>query len=262
MSEDFIITEKRGGVATVTINRPGQRNAILREMWRRLPEVLEELQADGSLRAAILRGGGERAFASGQDINELRETTTREEAQAHSDLLESVLDRIEKIRIPLIAMVHGYAMGGAVGLLLVCDLRYAAGDAVVGVPAARLGVVYPEPFTRRLVRIVGPARAKEMLMAGRHYSAAEALEMGFFNHVLPKGELEAYVRETAGLIAENAPISVQNAKEIVRLIQDAPLDPEAAQRARALRLEGFSSQDFQEGVRAFLDKRKPTFKGV
>jgi len=261
MSEDTLLVEERDGVATVIINRPEQRNAVLRAMWRRLPDIFEEIQEGGRSRVIVIRGAGERAFASGQDINEFRETRTPEESQAHSELLEQTWDRIWRLRLPIIAMVHGYAMGGAVGLLAVCDLRYAAEDAVVGVPAARLGIVYPEPLTRRIMDLIGPAHTKEMLMTSRRYTAAEACRMGFFNRVLPKGELEGFTSEVARTIAANAPVSVRNAKAMVNLIQADPLGAEDAARARALRLEGFASADFAEGVEAFLNKRQPVFRG-
>ncbi|MBI3127481.1 MAG: enoyl-CoA hydratase/isomerase family protein [Candidatus Tectomicrobia bacterium] len=262
MAEDTLLVEKQGGVATVVINRPGQHNAIMRAMWGRIPGIFEELEKDGETRVIVLRGAGEKAFASGQDISEFRETTTPEAARAHSGLLDGVLARIAAIRLPIIAMVHGFAMGGAVGLLAVCDLRYAAEDAVVAVPAARLGIVYPEPLTRLIMDLIGPANAKEMLMTARRYAAEEALRIGFLTRVFPKAELGKQTYETARTIATNAPISVRNAKQMVNLIQKASLPPEEAGRARDLRLEGFNSRDFSEGVDAFLNKRAPVFRGV
>lgn len=259
MSEENLIVQKDGPVATLVINRPGQRNAILREMWARMPDIFDALGADGQTRVIVIRGAGEKAFASGQDINELRTAVTPETSAAHSELLEQVWTRICAVPLPIIAMVHGFAMGGAAGLLAACDLRYAAEDAIVAVPAARLGVVYPELLTRRIMDLIGPARTKEMLMTARRYSAEEAYEMGFINRVLPKDALEAYTYEVARTIAENAPISVRGAKEMVNLIQAQTLDSEKAERARALRLSGFHSADFREGVEAFLDKRPPVF---
>lgn len=262
MTEETLLLEKQGGVATVVINRPAQHNAILRSMWKRLPAIFEELEGDGESRVIVLRGAGEKAFASGQDITEFRETVSPEQSRAHSVLIEEAWERIGAIRLPIIAMVHGYAMGGAAGLLAVCDLRYAAEDAVIAVPAARLGIVYPEPLTRRIMDLIGPANTKEMLMTARRYTAEEACHMGFLNRVLPKAELEEYVRGVARTIASNAPISVRNAKKMVNLIQASPLAPEEAGRARALRLEGFASQDFAEGVDAFLNKRAAVFRGA
>ncbi|MDA1000698.1 MAG: enoyl-CoA hydratase-related protein [bacterium] len=259
MREENLIVQKDGPVATLIINRPKQHNAILREMWIRLPEILDGLEADGQTRVVVIRGAGDKAFASGQDISELRTSVTPETAAAHSELIEAAWARIWQVPLPIIAMVHGFAMGGAAGLLAACDLRYAAEDAIVAVPAARLGVVYPELLTRRIVDLIGPARTKEMLMTARRYSADEAYEMGFINRVLPKAALEAYTYGVARTLAENAPISVRGAKEMVNLIQDQSLDAEKAVRARALRLSGFHSADFREGVEAFLDKRPPVF---
>ena len=262
MSEENLLVQKQDGVATVVINRPAQHNAILRAMWQRLPGIFEELERDGETRAIVLRGAGEKAFASGQDITEFRETTTPEAARAHSGLLDGVLERIAAIELPIIAMVHGFGMGGAVGLLAVCDLRYAADDAVIAVPAARLGIVYPEPLTRLIMGLIGPANTKEMLMTARRYPAEEALRIGFLTRVFPKAELEEQTYGVARAIAANAPMSVKICMEMVNLIQADSLPPAETERARALRLAGFASQDFAEGVDAFLNKRPPVFRGA
>ena len=262
VTEDTLLVQKQDGVATVVINRPGQHNAIMRAMWQCIPQIFEELEEDGETRVIVLRGAGEKAFASGQDITEFRDTTTPEAARAHSGLIDGVLARIAAIRLPIIAMVHGFGMGGAVGLLAVCDLRYAAEDAVIAVPAARLGIVYPEPLTRLIMGLIGPANAKEMLMTARRYPAEEALRIGFLTRVFPKAELEKQAYEVARAIAANAPISVKNSKEMVNLIQADSLSPEGSERARTLRLAGFNSQDFSEGVDASLSKREPVFRGA
>lgn len=262
MSDETLLADVADGVATVTINRPAQRNALTRAMWARLPELFEGFAADPEVRVILLRGAGDKAFASGQDIREFQSMKTPEEWKHHSGVVEDAWRRIYRVELPVIAMVHGFAMGGAFGLLAMCDLRYSADDGVFAIPAARLGVVYPEILTRRIIRLVGPANTKEILITARRYSADEACAIGFVNRVLPKNKLDGYVRDLARKIVVNAPISVKNSKKMINLIEEDTLDGESLAQANALRHEGFNSQDFNEGVHAFLEKRTPVFKGM
>ncbi|MFQ6111068.1 MAG: enoyl-CoA hydratase-related protein [Nitrospinota bacterium] len=243
-----LLIEVSQGVATLTINRPAQRNAITQSMWREFPGIARSFEEDPAVRVVIIRGSGREAFASGQDISEYREFAEPETAAQHTELVEAAWESIERLSKPSIAMIFGWAMGGAGILAISCDLRFAAENARFGVPSAKLGIVTPYYSVKRLLRLIGPAFTKELLMTGRAFDAQEALRMGLVNRVLPVE------------IAGNAPLSVRNAKSMVSLCL-SPESPEVLEKARAMRIEGFTSRDFREGMQAFLEKRKPRFSG-
>lgn len=258
-NEVFLLSNEEG-VLTLTINRPEQRNALTQSMWLRLAGILDELEADPAARVIVFRGAGRKAFGAGQDIAEFRTAQTPEAAAQFADVCEKVWERTAHLRKPTIAMIHGYCMGAACGLAVACDLRVAADTASFGVPSARLGVVYSYPPTKRLVDLMGPAHTKRILLTGESVSAEEALRMGLINYLVPADELEAFTRRLATRIASNAPISLRASKEMVALCTEDDYE-RVKERALSLRLEGYSSSDFQEGLAAFLAKRPPQFKG-
>ncbi len=259
-ADEPLLIEVSQGVATLTINRPARRNAITESMWREIPGIVSSFDEDPAVGVVIIRGSGREAFASGQDISEYREFAEPETAARHTELVEAAWEGIERLTKPSIAMIFGWAMGGAGILAISCDLRFAGENAHFGVPSARLGIVTPYYSVKRLLRLIGPAFTKELLMTGRAFDAQEALRMGLVNRVLPMEELEPFTHKIASQIAGNAPLSVRNAKSMVSLCL-APESPEVLERARAMRIEGFTSRDFREGMQAFLEKRKPRFWG-
>ncbi len=258
-SEPLLVEASRG-VATLTINRPARRNAITEGMWRQIASIAESLEEDPQVRVVIIRGAGREAFASGQDISEYPQFAEPETAARHSELVEAAWESVEALSKPTIAMVFGWAMGGAGSLAISCDLRFAAENARFGVPSAKLGIVMPYFTVKRLIHLIGPASTKELLMTGSACDAKEALRLGLVNRVLPLEELEPFTYEVASRIAENAPISVRNAKRMVSFCFE-PESPELLETARAMRIQGFTSRDFREGMKAFLEKRKPHFSG-
>jgi enoyl-CoA hydratase/carnithine racemase len=261
MTENSFLISREGPVATLTINRPDVRNAFKLSMWQDLPNQMKALDKDSDVRVIVMRGAGEKAFASGADISEFETTmSTPDGALQQNEAYEAALTSMEAASKPVIAMIYGFAMGGGCGLTTACDIRIAADTVKMGIPAGKLGVVYSVSGTRRLANLVGPALAKELLMTGRAVNAQEALRIGLVNHVVPASELSAYTYAMAAQIAQNAPLTVRGAKLAIRTcLGDA--SQEEVQEIHDLRIRGFESEDFKEGVRAFLEKRPAQFSG-
>jgi enoyl-CoA hydratase/carnithine racemase len=229
-------------------------------MWRAIPGAVAALNGDEAIRVILLRGAGELAFVSGADISEFEAARSPATARGYDQDKHAALAALESIRKPVLAMIHGFCVGGGVALALTADIRYCAEDAQFAVPPARLGLGYPAHSLDVLVRTLGFAHAKELLFTGKRIDAREAKAMGLVNAVLPKGDLEAFTRRTAMQIARNAPLTLRSIKRIAaELTRDvASRDQEAiAASIRAC----FESQDYREGIHAFLEKRRPRFQG-
>ncbi len=258
---DEILVERREHIATVVFNRPTMRNAFNLAMWTALPGIVDELTRDAGVRAIVLRGAGQEAFASGADISEFKEhRKDRATAEAYNAQTGKAYHAIEACPKPTVAMIYGFCMGGAVAIAMGCDLRFTADTGKFGIPAARLGIVYGLHSVKRLVSLVGPAAAKDILFSARTFDAAEAQQMGFVNRVLPAADLEAFTYGYLGKVADNAPLSVQAAKVIVEAITD---DGGVTRKAEIDRLQiaAFESEDYREGTQAFMEKRRPKFVG-
>ena len=234
-------------------------------MWLLLAEALGRFGQDDAVRAIVMRGAGEQAFVSGGDISKFEENlagasateASREAFREAGARGQAALAGVEK---PLIALIHGYCLGGGLMMAMQADIRMAADDAKFSVPAARLGAAYPSGHVRRLTELIGPAFAAEMLLSARMFDAAEAKAMGLVNQVLPKGELDGAVRAMALSIAEKAPLSLRATKVTIRAILDDPAATDH-ESVRALSKACASSEDFLEGARAFMEKRPPRFTG-
>jgi enoyl-CoA hydratase/carnithine racemase len=256
-----VYVEREGALAWVVFDHPERRNAVSVEMWDAIPDIAAALDADPAVRVVVLRGAGDQAFVSGADISQFEQARTgAEAAQAYEDKGLRAFGALADVSKPTIAAIRGFCIGGGMAIALSADLRIAADDAQLAIPAARLGLGYHAPGVDALVRLVGPSTAKEIFYTARRFDAHEALARGLVNEVVPKASLEGRVRELATGIAENAPLTLRSMKLVAReLARPDDLRNVAAMKASIHAC--FDSDDYREGVRAFLEKRKPRFQG-
>jgi len=249
-----------GGIGWLVFDHPERHNAISIEMWEELPKAAERLVADPAVRVVVLRGAGEEAFVSGADISEFAEQRTGEAAVRYESRNAQAFLALAQIPKPVLAMIHGYCIGGGVAMSLTADLRYASEEAVFAIPAARLGIGYAVGGLETLIRVVGSSAAKELFFTARRFSAQEAFQIGLVNRVLPRGQLLTWVRETASRIAENAPLTVRSVKRIAAELAKDPTQRDLSAAHASVRA-CLESEDYREGMRAFLEKRTPVFRG-
>lgn len=256
-----ILARKEGGAGWLVFNNPERRNAISVDMWEAIPKVLDAFQADDAVRVIVLAGAGDKAFVSGADISQFEKQRSSQEAvQRYEELAEGAQLAILTCDKPVIAMIRGYCIGGGMGIACACDLRIASEDARLGITAAKMGLGYRASSMKMLVDVVGMPFALEVMLTARLFSATEAGQMGLVNKVVKNEDLEKAVREYCDTIAANAPLTMRAAKRIIREVSKSPSDFDAAQ-CRAWVKECYESEDYKEGRQAFMEKRKPAFKG-
>jgi enoyl-CoA hydratase len=258
MAYETLLVERRDRVALITINRPEKRNALNIQTRQEGAAALEELREDEETRVVIITGAGDKAFIAGADISEFAGRTAI--TQRDVMLGRSLFTAIDTFPKPVIAMINGYCLGGGCELALACDLRVASENAMFGQPEINLGIIPGGGGTQRLTRLVGEGKAMELILTGEMIDALTAHALGLVNLVVPLAELEAKTMELAQRIAEKSPIALRLAKEAVKTAARSNLD-EGLRREVDLFALCFSSEDKDEGVRAFLEKRKPVFKG-
>lgn len=252
--------EKEGAIGWLVFDHPERRNAITVDMWRAIPGAARTLAEDDAVRVVVLRGAGNVAFVSGADISEFesqRSGGAIAEYDADSGRAFAALGSLPK---PVLAMIHGFCIGGGLAIALSADVRYAADDATFAIPAARLGLGYHAAGVEALVRTVGLSAAKEILFTARRFRADEALRRRLIDEVVAKGELETFVRDAASTIARNAPLTLRSIKLITGELTREPAarDTGAIEKSIAA---CYASEDYREGVGAFLAKRRPRFRG-
>ncbi len=258
MSTGKLRVERDGPIGRMLLDNVERRNAINMDMWLGIPAAVKEFIADPDVRVIVLRGQGNVAFAAGADISEFEKNRSSEDnVKAYEAATTAAHHALESAPKPVIALIHGFCVGGGMAVALSCDLRYCAENSQFAVPAARLGLGYGVHGHNRLVTTVGPAAAREIMYSARRYSAQEALAMGLVNRVLPSTELDEYVHRMATDLAANAPLTIATSKVIINELTEATGDFSDAHRMIA---RCMGSEDYIEGRRAFMDKRKPQFK--
>jgi enoyl-CoA hydratase/carnithine racemase len=259
MSEGKLRVERDGPIGRLVLDNPARRNAIGAEMWRAIPKAMAEFDADPEIRCIVLRGEGTAAFAAGADISEFEQRRSSEaDVNAYEALVDAAHHSIENSPKPVIALIHGFCVGGGMAVALSCDLRYADASSRFAIPAARLGLGYGVSGTNRLVATVGHAAAREIMFSARRFSADEARAMGLVNRVLPDAELDDFVRKIALELAANAPLTIAASKSVINALVAAEGDYAEAKKMVARCMK---SEDYVEGRRAFMEKRSPAFKG-
>jgi len=258
---DKMLSRKEGHVGYVIFNNPERRNAVSLEMLEATARILTDFGKDPDIRCVVLTGAGDKAFVSGADISKFENERSNEEAIArYNQTVERANAAIYDYPKPTIAMIRGYCLGGGLLVALHCDLRLAAETARLGIPAAKLGIAYTLAGVQKVVDLVGPAFAKEILYTARQFNGVEAQSMGLINRAVAEGELEGFTRSYCTTMAENAPLSIAAAKGVIAELMKPRGEIDRA-ACDALGKSCMESEDFAEGRRAFGEKRKPVFRG-
>jgi enoyl-CoA hydratase len=259
MSFDNLLLERDGAIAVITVNRPPVLNALNTPTIDELRRAILELKHDASVRVVIITGAGEKSFVAGADINELA-VQSPAQGKEHALRGQHVFDLIENMGKPVIAAINGYALGGGCELAMACTLRIAGENAKLGQPEINLGIVPGYGGTQRLARLVGKGAALDLLLTGRQVTAAEALQIGLVNRVVPQADLLSTAKTLAAELASKAPVAVQYIIEAVNKGLEVSFDKGQFLEATLFGLVA-STDDMREGTKAFLEKRKATFKG-
>jgi len=256
-----MIAEKSGPIGRIVFNKPERHNATSSDMWEAMPVILDDFEKHPEIRVVVVTGAGDKAFVSGADISEFETARSTPEQVARYDKIGELANaRLTKCSKPTIARIRGYCVGGGLAVALTCDIRIASEKSSFAVPAAKLGLGYRAAGIQTLMNLVGPAYAKEIFYTARMFSPQEALQMGLVNRVVPAAELDQQVLGLAKTMAGNAPLTLAAVK---RSLIEYVRDPAARNLELCQKMVDacYASEDYKEGQTAFMEKRKPVFKG-
>ena len=264
MEEGPLLIQKKHNVVTLTLNRPEKKNSLSPELVKIMLQTLKELSTDESMRVVVIRGSGEKAFCAGYDIRSLPTKRDNDVAEKMQDLspVELLFKTVVSYPYPTIAMINGAAFGAGCELAVCCDIRIGADDISIGMPPAKLGLVYPWSGLQRFIQTIGDHNTREIFFTGRTYQGNRLKALGLVNYLVPAGELESFTYHMASEIAANAPMALKGIKRILNLLSPAELLGNGHQKeAESIAEAAFLSEDLKEGQLAFFEKRKPKFKG-
>ncbi|HKI49959.1 MAG TPA: enoyl-CoA hydratase-related protein [Desulfobacteria bacterium] len=263
-SKPQLLTERRKNICILTINRPEKHNFLTSDLLQEMALVLSELGSNPDIRALVIRGAGETSFSAGYDISAIPTLKEKDrETPIYSiSPLEKALQAIRNFPYPVIAMVNGHAFGGGCELAVACDIRIGRQDLTMGMPPAKLGIVYPPAGFRRFLMVLGFSKTLEMFLTGRRYDGHHCLRMGLLNELVEPDSLETFTHDLAMEIAENAPLALRGTKRaLYKMAEAILLTKDEESELAALFARSLESEDLREGKRAFMEKRKPRFKG-
>ena len=264
MSDQLLLVKKRSNICILTLNRPEKKNSLSLELIEQIKSTLEGLAEEDGVRAVILRGAGDEAFCSGFDIGSLPTQSKADTDQRLKSLdqVESLFQNLIRFPYPVIAMLNGFAFGLGCELAMCCDIRIGVEDIRMGVPPVKLGMVYPWTGLQRFIQNIGLQSTKEMFFTGRTYTGQRIKELGLVDYLVTGDELEEFSYNLAEEIAGNAPLALKGTKKVINLLmQSNRLDETQTKEAQMIFMTTLLSEDMQEGQAAFLEKRKPRFKG-
>lgn len=256
-----VLAQKDGAIGWLIFDHPEKHNAVSLDMAIAVPDIVADFDADPDIRVVILKGAGERSFIAGSNISTFDAVRT-DAAQnlRYQEQSQNSYDSVYRCSKPTIAMVRGYCIGGGMDYAASCDMRICSSDSVFAIPAVKLGLGYGYQGQIRINRLIGSSQARDLYFTGRRYDAQEALRVGLVHEVAAPDALDARVREYAGSIAINAPLTIRALKRVFQELERDPGERDMA-AAHALIAACYDSEDYREGKAAFAEKRKPDFQG-